>query len=117
MSVRERGERARIVDDNAHVKGHGRPHANSYDSISSKGHLEYLFSPFLENIELIAKKQEGAPAPFFKHIPGLCALGARRKSRFLVLGAEKKSADWSPAQADYALRYLRRSRSLPLTAY
>ena len=28
-------ERARIVDDNAHVKGHGRRHANSNDSISS----------------------------------------------------------------------------------
>ena len=41
---------------------------------------------------------------------GLCSLGARRKSRFLVLGAEKrrffeapkknKAADWLPAQAD-----------------
>ena len=62
-----RGERARIVENNAHVKGHDRPLANSYDSISSKGHLEYLLPPFLENREHVAKKQEGAPAPFFKH--------------------------------------------------
>ena len=31
----ERGERARIVDDNAYVKDHSRRHANSYDSTSS----------------------------------------------------------------------------------
>ena len=48
------------------------------------------------------------PAPSAK-VLRLCSVGARRKSRFLALGAEerrffgapkKKNADWSPAQAD-----------------
>ena len=51
----------RIVDDNAYVKGHGRPLASSYDSISSKGNLGYLPPPFLENREhVVAKKQQVA---------------------------------------------------------
>ena len=35
LCVGERGERAKIFDDSAHVKGHGRRHANSNDSITS----------------------------------------------------------------------------------
>ena len=63
LCIGERAERARIVDDNAHVKGYGRRHVNSYDSISSSGNL-YLLPVFLENREYVAKKQEGAPAFF-----------------------------------------------------
>ena len=59
--VGERNERGRILDDNAHIRGHGRRHANSYDSISSQGNFEYLLPLFLENREHVAKKQEGAP--------------------------------------------------------
>ena len=61
--VGKRGERERRVGDNAHVKDHGRCHADSNLTISSYVNLDYL-SPSSVDERAHVNKQEEAPNLF-----------------------------------------------------
>ena len=93
----ERGERDRIVSDNAHVKAHGRSHVNLNFSISSEGNLDYLLPSSVKKRDYVADKQEGARSVFSTmNVVYVHALFFKRKK---ICGTVPSAAGFLPIKA------------------